>query len=101
LLITNDTAVSHIAAALHVPSVIVFTDSDPDRWAPLDKVLHRALVSRSAETNHCVHQGISAEHHCLADPCTASPPAERQVCDELSAESVIAEAMPLLREVAA
>jgi ADP-heptose:LPS heptosyltransferase len=48
LLVCNDTGVSHLAAALRVPSVVVFTASEQARWAPLDNRLHQA-VSGSAE----------------------------------------------------
>lgn len=43
LLIANCTGVSHLAAALETPSVIISMDGEPERWAPLNNKLHRTI----------------------------------------------------------
>jgi ADP-heptose:LPS heptosyltransferase len=42
-LIANCTGVSHIAAALKIPSVVINMDGEPERWGPLNKTLHRTI----------------------------------------------------------
>lgn len=44
VLVSNDTSVSHIAAAFATPSVVLFSTSDPQRWRPLNQNLHRGLM---------------------------------------------------------
>jgi ADP-heptose:LPS heptosyltransferase len=63
LLICNDTGVSHVAAALKVPSVIIFTAAHPDRWAPLNRKLHKA-VYRKVECSPCPHTVCPIDHRC-------------------------------------
>ncbi len=48
LVVCNDTGVSHLADALRIPSVILFTASDPNRWAPKDARLHRIVAWATA-----------------------------------------------------
>ncbi len=43
LLVSNDTGVSHVAAAVGAPSLILFSADDHARWAPGDQQLHRIL----------------------------------------------------------
>jgi ADP-heptose:LPS heptosyltransferase len=43
LLLCNDTGVSHLAAAVRTPSVVISTGDNPTRWSPTDKVRHRVL----------------------------------------------------------
>ncbi|HET9085240.1 MAG TPA: glycosyltransferase family 9 protein, partial [Candidatus Limnocylindrales bacterium] len=54
LLLANDTGVSHVAAGVRTPSVILFSEADPLRWAPLDETRHVALGGIPGERG-CPH----------------------------------------------
>jgi ADP-heptose:LPS heptosyltransferase len=92
LLVCNDTGVSHLAAALGTPSVVVFAASDPGRWAPLDRQRHRIVGEPIRERNNaCRHSPDVQGHRCLRDACSSlivtplerwSPASVDQVLDQ-------------------
>lgn len=43
LLISNCTGVSHIAAAMQTPSIVISMDGEPERWGPLNSQLHKTI----------------------------------------------------------
>jgi ADP-heptose:LPS heptosyltransferase len=63
LLVSNDTGVSHVAAALRVPSVVVSCGADQRRFAPLDHALHEVLHHPIA-CRPCTHAHCPVGHGC-------------------------------------
>jgi ADP-heptose:LPS heptosyltransferase len=66
LVVSNDTGISHVAAAVATPSVIVSCGSDPQRWAPLDGERHQVVVADVA-CRPCMHQTCPIGHHCAQE----------------------------------
>lgn len=43
LVLSNDTGMSHVAAAVQTPSVVLFATPDPERWGPQNRRLHKVV----------------------------------------------------------
>jgi ADP-heptose:LPS heptosyltransferase len=82
LLVCNDTGVSHVAAAVGVPSVVVASGSDVRRWRPLDERLH-PVVWQDMPCRPCLHDVCPVGHGCALG---------------VSVERVLAEARRMLNE---
>ncbi|MGU7782068.1 glycosyltransferase family 9 protein [Burkholderia sp. PU8-34] len=63
LLVSNDTGVSCIAAALGTPSIVIACGSDAVRWAPFDRERHRVLAVYPA-CRPCTFDTCPYEHVC-------------------------------------
>jgi ADP-heptose:LPS heptosyltransferase len=63
LVVSNDTGLSHIAAAFGTPSVIVACGSDVSRWAPLNRARHRVLW-QALPCRPCAHERCPTQHEC-------------------------------------
>ena len=62
LYIGNDSGVSHLAAALGVPSVVLFGPTDPGHWAPLGRGVR--VLRKSVRCLGC--EGVpAAAHRCM------------------------------------
>ncbi|WP_407511021.1 glycosyltransferase family 9 protein [Ralstonia sp. GP101] len=66
LLICNDTGVSHVAAAVRAPSLVIACGSDVERWAPADRTLHRVLAAHPP-CRPCMHWTCPTGHECARD----------------------------------
>lgn len=66
LVVCNDTGMSHVAAAVRTPSVVVASGSDVRRWAPLDAARHPVLW-RDMPCRPCAHAVCPMRGH----PCAS------------------------------
>jgi ADP-heptose:LPS heptosyltransferase len=63
LVIANDTGISHIAAAMATPSVIISSGGDARRWAPLNRCRHTVL-SHDVACRPCALDRCPIGHPC-------------------------------------
>jgi ADP-heptose:LPS heptosyltransferase len=78
IVVTPDTGVSHLAAAMQTPSVVVFSIGDVRRWAPLDRRRHRIVDGRTcAPTPEVIlrEAELALEDACPAGRVLVIPPA--------------------------
>jgi len=85
LLVCNDTGVSHVAAAMRTPSVVIASGSDVHRWAPADRSKH-VVLWHDVACRPCAHPACPIGHPCALGVKTSDVirQAERMLCKEPS-----------------
>lgn len=78
LVVCNDTGISHVAAGVATPSVVISSGADARRWAPLDARRHRLLFAH-APCRPCAHAICPVPGH----PCATDVAAERVIAEAL------------------
>ena len=104
LYVGTDTAVSHMAAAIGVPSVVLFGPSNPVKWGPWPKDFPSAAQSpwrkqgSQRQGNVLLLQGEGECVPCLAEGCECHVNSLSDCLQRLSVHRVIQAAGAMLRE---
>ena len=82
LLVSNDTGIMHLGAAMGAPTVGIFGPVSPQRWAPIGP--HATAVSANGvECSPC------AETYLLRDPADCANPDRMRCLREVSVDMVL------------
>jgi ADP-heptose:LPS heptosyltransferase len=82
LLVSNDTGIMHLGAAMHAPTVGIFGPVSPQRWAPVGPYVE-ALAADGISCSPC------AETYRLCDPPDCFNPERMRCLHEVSVEMVL------------